>query len=106
MLKSMFIVLPKASNSLVDTYCHELKRILSDSAEKDGKVTRLEQLHRNFASLFRLAHRNKTIYDTLTQFFIVLSGVLSLVCIFWSTAQESQESKIARIIVGILMSLF
>ena len=35
-----------------------------------------------------------------------MGGVLSIVCIFWSTAQESQEAKVARIIVGILMSLF
>ena len=127
-LNSLFVVLPKTSTQLVDTYCSELKRVLLDAAgedaqratdaEKQGitaslqnvrsssKVIRLEELHQNFAALYRLAHGNKTIYDSLIQFFLTLGGILSLVCIFWSTADEPQESKTARIVVGILMSLF
>ena len=36
---------------------------------------------------------------------MVGGGVLSIVCIFWSTADETQESKFARIILGILLSV-
>ena len=113
-------IFPKIPNSLVDTYAYELKNILLDTADMEEseenrpqsgntegltKVDRLEALQQNFASLHRMHHENKSIFLTIMQLCMVGGGVLSIVCIFWSTADETQESKFARIILGILISV-
>ena len=71
----------------------------------DESLAKLEALYRNFNYLYQW-HHEKTIYDTIIQFSLSTAGMLSIVCILWGSEGESQESKIARVVVGIANALF
>eukprot|EP00944_MAST-04C_sp_MAST-4C-sp1_P007120 g7120.t1 len=119
-INSLFAVMPKGVQ-IVDTYAFEMKNILLSSDKKyddenneninkkvvddnNELLAKLEALYRNFKYLRQL--NQNSIYDTIAQLNLSAAGILSILCILWGSESESQESKIARVVVGIANALF
>ena len=105
----------------VDTYAFALREQLMEEETDIGqngdegeatnaKAEKLEQLHKNFSLIRKVQFLDRNVdsplsAETLLQVSLTVSGILSLVTIVYSAENETQESKTARVVIGILMSL-
>ena len=76
----------------------------------NAKAEKLERLHKNFSLIRKVQFLDRSIdsplsAETLLQVSLAGSGILSLVTIVYSAENETRESKTARVVIGILMSL-
>ena len=106
----------------VDTYAFALREQLMEEETDIGqngdegeatnaKAEKLEQLHKNFSLIRKVQFLDRNVdsplsAETLLQVSLTISGILSLVTIVYSAENETQESKTARVVIGILMFLF
>ena len=106
----------------VDTYAFALREQLMEEETDIGqngeeaeaanaKAEKLEQLHKNFSLIRKVQFVDRHIdsplsAETLIQVSLTISGISSLLTIVYSTENETQESKTARVVVGILMAVF
>ena len=120
LLNSLITAFPYVVQT-VDTYAFALREQLMEGETDIGqsgdeceaanaKAEKLERLHKNFSLIRKVQFLDRNIdsplsAETLLQVSLTVSGILSLVTIVYSAENETRESKTARVVIGILMSL-
>eukprot|EP00942_MAST-04A_sp_MAST-4A-sp1_P010596 g10596.t1 len=120
LLNSLITVFPYVVQT-VDTYAFALREQLMEEETDIGqsgdeceaanaKAEKLERLHKNFSLIRKVQFLDRSIdsplsAETRLQVSLAGSGILSLVTIVYSAENETRESKTARVVIGILMSL-